>query len=738
MMIKKVQIGAFGKLKDLNLDFKEGLNLVYGDNEAGKSTVQALIKAMFYGMNSQKKDIMSNARKKYIPWNSEYAYAKLYFEDDDQTTYIIERSFGNTKKEDKSLVINSVTGEKALHINEEAPGKDIFGFGEETFEKTLMINQQNYQVLRGKEDEVTQKLINLKQSGDLNLSYHKGMKKLEDLRKGITNSRKNGKLDKLVERLFQLRQEQNELIGLHEKNVEVIIELNELKDKKEQIKEHISTLENRKKVIKESADLRGLEQYDLEEHGLKEYILKEYILKEKQDYKEYIITKEIDGDITKVLSEKSKELLECEELVLEFGAFDKLEKDADTRIAAIEDEIIQLDKKIQQSKDFQSELNILKEELKRREALVEKKKFENNIYIIAVIGISSIAAISGIVLALFKNLMFYGVSITGLFFLIMGLTWLLNKGKNFKSTTSDIKFQIEEKEKNIEPFDVEEIKNKNYANREILNKIYKVCEVKSSVEFNEKLNSYKEHKEYIKILKEEMYKLKQKQSDNKLNLVFFEQRLKDYMLEEIDSEIKNYMEKLLMLEKEIQNLDNRIQNIFNKKESLSSLFNSIEEIKELSKTYEHKLNTINLTEELLKESFQELQQSFGTRLNELTGMILKEITGGKYDKVFVGDDYSIKLIEPEGKSIKDASYLSRGTYDQVYLALRLAISEIILKEKRSYPLIFDDAFIQYDKNRVINTLNYLSEFGERHQSIIFTCQSREIDHLKHINNYIKL
>jgi uncharacterized protein YhaN len=733
MMIKKVQIGAFGKLKDLNLDFKEGINIVYGDNEAGKSTVQALIKAMFYGMNSQKKDLISNPRKRYIPWNSEYAYAKLYFKDEDENTYILERTFGNTKKEDKSVVINSVTGERVLHINEEAPGKDIFGFGEETFEKTLMINQQNYQVLRGKEDEVTQKLINLKQSGDLNLSYHKGIKRLEELRKSITNSRKSGKLDKSVEKLFQLRQEQNQLIELHDKNIEVIMELNKLKYNKEQIKEQINTLEDRKKVVKSSSDLCGLMEYALKEDGLEEDCLSK-----KQAFKEYILAKEMDRDITKELGEKSKELLACEEIILEFGAFDKLEKDADIRIKAIEEEIIQLDQKIQTAKELNKELDFLKNELGNREAFEAKKKFENSINISLITGFGSILIITGIVLALFKNLMFYGVSIIGLIFLVTFLTLSLNKKKNLKRSTSDIKFQIEEKETNIKLLDIEALNSKNNANREILNKIYKVCEVKSSVEFKEKLNSYKEHKEFIQELKEEIYKVKQKQSENKLNIIFFEQKLKDYMVEEIDSRIKASMEKLLLLEKETQNIDNKIQSIFSNKENLSCLSNSIEEIKENNKAYEQKLVTINLAEELLRESFQELQQSFGAKLNGLTGEIFNEITGDKYSEVFIGDDYSIKLIEPEGKSIRDASYLSRGTYDQLYLSLRLAISEIILKEKSCYPLIFDDAFIQYDKNRVINTLKYLSKFSKKHQAIIFTCQSREFEYLKGFNNYIEL
>lgn len=69
MKINKLHIGSFGKFKDYELELKDGFQIVYGNNEDGKSTLMAFIKMMLYRKLEGGKDINKNFRKKYQPWD---------------------------------------------------------------------------------------------------------------------------------------------------------------------------------------------------------------------------------------------------------------------------------------------------------------------------------------------------------------------------------------------------------------------------------------------------------------------------------------------------------------------------------------------------------------------------------------------------------------------------------------------------------------------------------------------
>ena len=101
MIIKSIHINAFGGIKNYHLKFIKGMNLIYGENEAGKSTIQNFVKIWLYGFsNYHGKNIIYNERLKYTPLNGEKINGALTFEID-KREYTIIRSFGKTKKDDE-------------------------------------------------------------------------------------------------------------------------------------------------------------------------------------------------------------------------------------------------------------------------------------------------------------------------------------------------------------------------------------------------------------------------------------------------------------------------------------------------------------------------------------------------------------------------------------------------------------------------------------------------------------
>ena len=71
MFIKNIQINHFGKLENKNIELTNGINVVYGKNESGKSTLLKFITSIFYGINKNKNGKRISDYDKYMPWNGE-------------------------------------------------------------------------------------------------------------------------------------------------------------------------------------------------------------------------------------------------------------------------------------------------------------------------------------------------------------------------------------------------------------------------------------------------------------------------------------------------------------------------------------------------------------------------------------------------------------------------------------------------------------------------------------------
>ena len=128
---------------------------------------------------------------------------------------------------------------------------------------------------------------------------------------------------------------------------------------------------------------------------------------------------------------------------------------------------------------------------------------------------------------------------------------------------------------------------------------------------------------------------------------------------------------------------------------------------------------------LAADTIQELSStvfnSFDFFLEEKTSYWLKGITSGAYEAIHMDDNMTITL--QQGDNRIPLSQVSAGTVAQVYLALRLGCIEFLWPDE-AMPLLLDDAFALYDRERLTNTLTWLSEnYGG--QILIFTCHTRE-------------
>ena len=124
----------------------------------------------------------------------------------------------------------------------------------------------------------------------------------------------------------------------------------------------------------------------------------------------------------------------------------------------------------------------------------------------------------------------------------------------------------------------------------------------------------------------------------------------------------------------------------------------------------------------LETAKMELQRRFAPRIAQRAGYFLSRLTGGVYDRIQIGDDLSVQAARSDETTLRSPQWRSEGTGDQMYLALRLAVWEVLAPE---CPIVLDDALIRFDQTRMERALELLQELSEKRQILLFSCQERE-------------
>ena len=129
--------------------------------------------------------------------------------------------------------------------------------------------------------------------------------------------------------------------------------------------------------------------------------------------------------------------------------------------------------------------------------------------------------------------------------------------------------------------------------------------------------------------------------------------------------------------------------------------------------------------EALQEADSQLQSRLSPQLSQRAGDYFSRLTDGQYTQVSLTRDLEVTVREGGSLADRPLSYLSQGTADQLYLALRLALADLLLPQPEACPLILDDAFLTFDDQRLALALGVIRELAQTRQILLFTCQSRE-------------
>lgn len=140
-------------------------------------------------------------------------------------------------------------------------------------------------------------------------------------------------------------------------------------------------------------------------------------------------------------------------------------------------------------------------------------------------------------------------------------------------------------------------------------------------------------------------------------------------------------------------------------------------------------DALTLALDALHSANTTLQNRFSPELGRRAAEIFFQMTGSGWSSIQLDREFHLSAGQGDDPTRRSVQLLSAGTADQLYLATRLAVCEMVLPPEQNAPLILDDALITFDDERLRKTLDYLARLGERRQILLFTCQNREAAYL---------
>ena len=262
MKINNLKINGFGKIEDKEINLNNRINLIYGENEAGKTTLLKFISGMFYGVSKNKNKKEFSDFEKYKPWQAEEFSGKIEYTLDNNNTYEVFRDF--TKKNPK-IYFNSEDISKNFTIDKNRGNQFFYeqtGIDETSFITTTLIEQKSVVLDSSEQSILTQKIANILSTGEENISYKKTIEKLNrKIIEEVGTERTVGRpLNLISEKINKINKEKNNL-------EETILNIDELEKKEKNIKNKIKEKEIKINLLKEIKKIK--EKNNLEEEKIK-------------------------------------------------------------------------------------------------------------------------------------------------------------------------------------------------------------------------------------------------------------------------------------------------------------------------------------------------------------------------------------------------------------------------------------------------------------------------------------
>lgn len=767
MKINKIYISAFGGLKDFTLELNDGLNVIFGNNEDGKSTVAAFIKAMFYGTGRTTKSLAESIRQKYTPWDGSQMGGRIYFTHENKN-YCLEKIFRKSDSTDSIVLTDSDSGQPVP--TGESVGQQFFGISASAFERSLFIGNGDFVKDGAAASEINTRLSNVTSTGNEDVSCKQIQKNILDTRTKIIS--KSGRAGSYAEN-------QQTLADLNARFVKA--------DKDAKTKSELNDTAAKKRAEKEILDKRYSE--------LKVIIDREQDIRNRETLTEFLETKrQLDGlnatltlkdgtIVNEVFAQKVDFLFKkhnaaakrCEEINQDITQIkdavnmqnDISPESAKEQIDSLTNDINLLtEKKTVYETDEASLVAKVNELQQKLETVQNKKSAFNPLFLLLAIVLAAVGA----VMAFWVSPVVAAIS-CGIAAILLVLAFVIKPSDT--SAVASVQNELAAANNKL----AQSKADKNQIQEQIndinsrINKLLPVLNADTAIkqQLNQKTEALNAEQQKAEKDKAELFSLlssfdtidsiekaeallaeikektdKQKELKNQLrtvsqflgNIDYDEARSKlDSMqeapdekvdFEAVKAEFDDVSKQIDDLKDTLKGITTQLEFSFKNSENPEELKRKIAETQEKLSSEKAFCDSADIAVEVLEESANELRRGYGSELEKQTQAIFSDLTSGKWGSVHISDSLDMSVEQSDVFGTRDSDFLSLGTTHQAYLSLRLAIAKLISKDD-TLPIFLDDSLSQYDDTRTEKAIEFLKEFCAYGQGILFTCHNSICD-----------
>lgn len=202
MIIRRLNLKYFGKFNDFALDLEPGLNIIHGDNEAGKTTIHNFIESMLFGIERKRgRAARNDDYNRNLPWDYPHAFEGTMDFDFSGESYRIDRSFLNKGTNHKIIDLN--TG-REVSLKSGNIEDVILGFSKSIFNNTISIGQLNARTDDSLRVDLTNYITNMEMARDEEIDVEKALDLLKDDQRKLSKTNTQELINKTEEEIQEI------------------------------------------------------------------------------------------------------------------------------------------------------------------------------------------------------------------------------------------------------------------------------------------------------------------------------------------------------------------------------------------------------------------------------------------------------------------------------------------------------------------------------------------------------